>query len=87
MVKDMVDSTIKDPKITNGIMGLLNLLVILFVVTTLVSNLVVIGNRYVSYITVINPALDIFNNLIPYLKYLLVGIFVIVIARIFKNKS
>ncbi len=86
MLKDFLAGAIKDKVSLEGLMGVLNLYVIVFVLAAVVKELVAINNQYLNYVNVLSPALIVMVDLIPYLKYLVLGVLVIIGINSFKKK-
>ncbi len=86
MLRDFLAAGFKDEKVVDALMGIFNLYVIIFVTIGIVRELVLVNNQYLNYVTVLIPALTIMTDLIPYLKYLVAGVIIVVGLGTFKKK-
>ena len=80
-IKDLLEDVFKYSKAVNALVGLLTIWVYVAVVTGVIQKLTAIGEKYLSYVSVVQPALDLLNNFIPYVQWFVVGIGLVVIAE------
>lgn len=86
MLRDLVAAIIKDEKAVDAFLGIMNLYVIIFVIFGVVNELLLLNHPYLNYLRILVPALTIITDLIPYLKYIIAGIFLILGVSAFKKK-
>ena len=77
MIEQILQSAIKDKKALNGIMGLLNVVILWMVAQGIIIYLLKIDNSVVDYLDIFTPGLDVFLEFLPYLKWVILGWFMI----------
>ena len=80
-VKDLLEDVFKYNRAVSALVGLLTIWVYVAVVTGVIAKLTSIGEKYLSYVTVVQPALDLLNSFIPYVQWFVIGIGLVVIAE------
>ena len=69
---------IKDKVSLKSFMGLLNIIILWIVAQGIINYLLKINNPVLNFIEVFTPALDIFLEFLPYLKWVILGWFIII---------
>lgn len=77
MIEDVLSSAIKDKKALNGIMGLLNIVILWIVVQGIIIYILRIKSPYLEFLDIFTPGLDVFLEFLPHLKWVLLGWFII----------
>ncbi len=78
----LADSIFNDDNIVGNLMSLLVILVYILFAFTVISLVKNIDNKYLNYVSLLDPGLEIFNSVLPYLKWV---IFALLIAAAFKQ--
>ena len=74
IVRDLLDGLIKDNKSLAGFMSLLIIIVYILTFSKIVNLLLEIKDvKYLTYLNLITPGLDILTGILPYLQYILLG--------------
>ncbi len=76
---------IRNNKATQAFILLLTYFVYITVATGVIASLTGIGDRYLSYITVVNPILALLNSLVPYIQWIIIGLAAIIVAERIKR--
>ena len=85
-IKDLLEDVFKYSKAVHALVGLLTIWVYVAVVAGVIAKLTAIGEPALNYVTLVQPVLDLLNNFIPYVKWFVVGIGLVVIAERLKFK-
>jgi len=80
-INDMLEDVFKYSKAVNALVMLLTIWVYVAVVTGVIQKLTAIGEKSLSYVTVVQPTLDLLNSFIPYVQWMVIGIGLVVIAE------
>ncbi len=72
-LRDFLSSVLKSEKGTDGLMGVLNIYVIIFVTIGVVEELISSEVVWLNYLQSLNAGLNLLTSLIPYLQYLVLG--------------
>lgn len=81
LLEKFLSSAIKDKKVLHSFMGLLNILILWMVAQGVIIFLIRIDNTYLNYLRIFLPALDVFFGFLPYLKYIILGWFLIIALK------
>tara|TARA_Y100000034_G_C6786431_1_gene351799 strand:- start:280 stop:615 length:336 start_codon:yes stop_codon:yes gene_type:complete len=76
-LRDFLSGILKNDKVTDGLMGIFNIYVIVFVLSGVVNSLVAINHPTLNYVNALIPGLNVLTSLIPYLQYLVLGAFIV----------
>jgi hypothetical protein len=80
-VRELLADVFKYNKAVNALITLLTIWVYVVVVAGVIERLTAIGEKALSYVTVVNPVLDVLNGFVPYVQWFVVGIGLVVIAE------
>lgn len=83
MLKDTLSGF--DRKVANGLISLFAVLIIVFAGLAIFEFIEATGSKALSYLLVIKPAFDIVFSLEYYLKYVILGVIVILGLKAFKR--
>ncbi len=79
---ELADSVLNDEGIVSNLMSLLVILVYILLFFTAVGLIKNIDNKYLNYIGLLDPGIELLNAVLPYLKWV---IFALLIAAAFKQ--
>jgi len=77
MLRDFFSGILKEEKSLDGLMGIINLYIIIFILAAIVTELMAINNQYLNYFGILTPGLNVLVALIPYIQWLVVGVLVV----------
>ena len=80
-VKVIAAEVLRYPKTADALTYLLSILVYVAAATGIISRIAALGLPGTNYINVLNPALDTLSGLVPWLKLVLVGIGIVLLAE------
>lgn len=78
MIEELLKPIIKDKKSLKAFMGLLNIVILWIVGQGIINYLLRIDNSVLNFLDVLTPALDIFLEFLPYLKWVILGWFIVI---------
>ena len=78
----LADSIFNDDGVVGNLMSLLVILVYILFAFTAIGLIKNIDNKYLNYISLLDPGVEIFSSILPYLKWV---IFALLIAAAFKQ--
>jgi len=79
-------SVFKD-QMADAIMGLFNVVVIVFVIGRVLDRLAAIGQEGLSYFEILRPIVELFNQVLPYFEYLVGGAILVAALSSFRKKK
>lgn len=80
-VKAISAEVLRYPKTADALVFLLSVLVYIAAAQGIIANIVAIGFTGANYLTVVNPAIDVVNGLVPVVRMLLIGIGIVLLAE------
>ena len=85
LVDEMLKALIKETKVVDKFTSLLGVLVFVMVGVKIIEFAAVTQNKVISYLSVIQPGLDLLLSLVPYFGYIFAATVIIIAARSFKK--
>ena len=86
-VKMMAAEVLRYPKTTESLIYLLSVLVYLITAQGIVGRIVSMGLPNGDYINVVNPAIDVLNQLVPVVRAVLIGIGAVLLVERIRLRS
>ena len=80
-VKMIAAEVLRYPKTAEALVFLISVLVYIAAAQGIIARVVAMGIPYVNYLTVVNPAIDVLNGIVPVVRTLLVGIGIVLLAE------
>lgn len=80
-VKVIAAEVLRYPKTAEALVFLLSIVVYLAAAQGIISKVVAMGLPFLNYVTVVTPAIDLLNGLVPLLKLVLIGIGIVLLAE------
>ncbi len=80
-VKIIAAEVLRYPKTADALVFLLSVVVYLYAAQGIIGRIVAMGIPFLNYLNVLNPAIDVLSNLVPYVRTLLVGIGIVLLAE------
>ncbi len=80
-VKAIAAEVLRYPKTADALVFLLSVLVYIAAAQGIIANIVTIGFTGANYLTVVNPAIDVVNGLVPVVRLVLIGIGIVLLAE------
>ena len=84
MFKNIVDG-LGDKKVSEGIISLFAVFILVFAGLAIFDFITAIGSIGLSYLTVIKPAFDLIFGLVYYIKYIVLGVIIVLGLKAFKK--
>lgn len=81
LIENLVTPIIKDKKSIKALMGLLNIIILWIVVQGIIIYLLKIDNSILNLLDIFTPGLDIFLEFLPYLKWIIIGWFIVIALK------
>ena len=78
----LADSIFNDDGVVGNLMSLLVILVYILFAFTVIGLIKNVDNKYLNYVSLLDPGLEIFNSMMPYIKWV---IFALLIAAALKQ--
>ena len=86
-VKMIAAEVLRYPKTTESLNYLLTVLVYIITAQGIVGRVVALGLPNVDYINVVNPAIDVLNQLVPVVRAVLIGIGAVLLVERIRLRS
>lgn len=80
-VKTIAAEVLRYPKTAEALVYLLSVLVYIAAAQGIISKLVGLGVPYIGDLTVVNPAIDVLNGIVPVVKMVLIGVGIVLLAE------
>lgn len=80
-VKAIAAEVLRYPKTAEALVFLVSVLVYIAAAQGIIARVVAMGIPYINYLTVVNPAIDVLNGIVPVVRTLLVGIGIVLLAE------
>jgi hypothetical protein len=82
LVRGLLADVVKYGKAVNSFIGLLTILLYVVAAKGVVERLVAIGDKPLTFLTVVNPAIEVLENLFfPTLRLLVIGVGILILAE------
>lgn len=80
-VRIIAAEVLRYPKTAEALTYLLSILVYIAAAQGVISRIVAIGFAPLNYVNILNPALDVLSGLVPWVKMVLLGIGIVLLAE------
>ncbi len=80
-VRTIAAEVLRYPKTAEALVYLLSVLVYIAAAQGIITKLAGLGVPYINNLTIVNPAIDVLNGIVPVVKLVLVGIGIVLLAE------
>jgi len=85
MVQDFLSTLFKEKKALDSFTSLLGILVIILAAKEILPAIQALNNGVVNYLLTLEPAITVLSNLIFYLQYIILAVFVVAVFKAYKK--
>ena len=84
-IGELADSIFNNEGIVRNLMSLLVILVYILLIFTIIGLIKNINNKYLNYISLIDPGIELFTAMLPYFKWVVFALLIAAALKQFKR--